>query len=289
MNTTRSDGVSVEEYEVREEPFYAPVGDEVEVFEAAAQDRLPMLLKGPTGVGKTRFVEYMAWRLRNRFARQEGPDFRFPLVTVNCHEDLSASDLTGRFLIDAEGTKWVDGPLTRVVRGGGICYLDEVVEARKDTTVLIHPLTDHRRLLVVEKLGRVFQASPNFIMVVSYNPGYQSTIKDMKHSTRQRFVAIEFDFPSEEQEVAIIERETGVGKEHAVALAQLGRMVRGLKWQGQLEEGASPRTLIHAAKLIRQGLPPRRACEVTVGWGITDDEDVQRGLKEAINAIFPAD
>lgn len=288
MSVKRAQVSSVEEYEVNEKPFYLPGGDEVQLFEAAALNRIPVLLKGPTGTGKTRFVEYMSWHLKKRFAKQansKSDKFNFPLVTISCHEDLSASDLVGRFLIDREGTRWVDGPLTRVVKGGGICYLDEIVEARKDTTVIIHSLTDHRRLLMIEKLGQIVSASPFFIMAVSYNPGYQSSLKDMKHSTRQRFVAIEFDFPKREQETKIIIEETGVDREVASNLAHLGEMVRRLKGHG-VEEGVSTRSLIYAANLINNGLDQRRACEVAVSWGITDDREVQHGVNEAIRSVF---
>ena len=194
---TKSKTQSIEEYEVLEEPFYLPLADEVKLFEAAADEHIPILLKGPTGTGKTRFVEYMNWRLRDRLAQtnRKPSTTKFPLVTVACHEDLTAADLLGRFLLNSNKTEWVDGPLTRVVKHGGICYLDEIVEARKDTTVIIHSLTDHRRLLTLDKLGEVITAADDFLMVVSYNPGYQSMLKDMKHSTRQRFIAIEFEFP----------------------------------------------------------------------------------------------
>ena len=181
---------NIEDYSINEEPFYIPTSDEIKVFESAYNQKVPVLLKGPTGTGKTRFVEYMSWYISEKRNKS------VPLVTVACHEDLTASDLVGRYLIDASGTKWIDGPLTRAVKSGGICYLDEVVEARKDTTVIIHPLTDHRRILTIDKLGEVYEADDDFLMVVSYNPGYQNALKDLKQSTRQRFVAIEFDFPA---------------------------------------------------------------------------------------------
>ena len=282
----------IEEYYVTDEPFYVPLGDEIEVFEAAYAQRVPVLLKGPTGTGKTRFVEYMAWRLSknsptnsNRAKKKEQRQ-NVPLVTVACHEDLTASDLIGRYLLDANGTRWIDGPLTRAVKVGAICYLDEVVEARKDTTVIIHPLTDHRRTLTIDKLGEVIDASEGFLLVVSYNPGYQSAMKDLKHSTRQRFVALEFNFPDEKRESQIIEHESGVASEIAQRLAKLGAKIRNLREHG-LEEGASTRVLIYAGKLIEQGVSERRACQVAVTWGITDDLQIQRSLNEVVTSIFP--
>ena len=285
---TKSKTQSIEEYEVLEEPFYLPLADEIKLFEAAADEHIPILLKGPTGTGKTRFVEYMNWRLRDRSAQtnRKLAATKFPLVTVACHEDLTAADLLGRFLLNSNKTEWVDGPLTRVVKHGGICYLDEIVEARKDTTVIIHSLTDHRRLLTLDKLGEVITAADDFLMVVSYNPGYQSMLKDMKHSTRQRFIAIEFEFPGEEQEAKIIEVESGIDTERAAMLAQLGAMIRQLKGN-ELDEGVSTRSLIHAARLIRKGVQPRRACQVAVSWSISDDKNIQKGLQETIKTVFP--
>ncbi len=284
----------VEEYTIEKEPFYAPVGDEIEIFTAAYRQRLPVLLKGPTGTGKTWFIEYMAWKLgqpltvvkRGRKARKAAQDGHIPLVTVACHEDLTASDLVGRYLIDAEGTRWIDGPLTRAVKVGGICYLDEVVEARKDTTVIIHPLTDHRRALTVDKLGQVIEAADGFLMVISYNPGYQSALKDLKHSTRQRFVALEFRFAPPEIEAKVIAHESGVDEETAGQLAKLGDKIRNLREHG-LDEGAGTRVLIYAGRLIKEGVPARRACQVAVTWGITDDEQIQRGIDEVVSSIFP--
>ena len=197
----------IEEYVLESEPFYLSLADEVEMFEAAYAEKVPVLLKGPTGCGKTRFVEFMSYRIGRAIADANGRP-GLPLVTVACHEDLTASDLVGRYLLEPEGTRWIDGPLTRAVKHGGICYLDEVVEARKDTTVLIHPLTDHRRLLHIEKLGQIVEAHQDFLMVISYNPGYQSVLKDLKHSTRQRFIAIEFHFPPKELELQIIKHES---------------------------------------------------------------------------------
>ncbi|MBM3940000.1 MAG: CbbQ/NirQ/NorQ/GpvN family protein [SAR202 cluster bacterium] len=277
----------IEEYVVHQQPFYLPVKDEVQLFEAAYRERVPILLKGPTGSGKTRFVEFMSWRLGQDLGAQKRlSKAGFPLVTVACHEDLTASDLVGRYLLEVEGTRWIDGPLTRAVKHGGICYLDEVVEARKDTTVLIHPLADHRRLLHIEKLGEVLEAHPNFLLVISYNPGYQSALKDLKHSTRQRFVAVEFDFPPRELEGPIIEHEAGVDRETASSLALLGEKIRNLRGHG-LQEGVSTRLLIYAGKMIVQGIAPRRACQVAVVWGLTDDHETQRSVNEVVTSIFP--
>jgi nitric oxide reductase NorQ protein len=286
----------IEEFIIKDEPFYVPSADEIQIFEAAYRQRVPVLLKGPTGTGKTRFVEYMAWKLGQPLAVVKDQPIAapngsksngaVPLVTVACHEDLTASDLVGRYLLDANGTRWIDGPLTRAVKVGGICYLDEIVEARKDTTVIIHPLTDHRRLLTIDKLGEVVEAADNFLLVVSYNPGYQNALKDLKHSTRQRFVALEFQFPEPEREGMIIAHESGVDAANAFQLAKLGHKVRNLREHG-LKEGASTRVLIYAGRLINEGIAPRRACHVAVTWGITDDPQVQRSLDEVVAAIFP--
>jgi len=295
MSSTNSDQYKIEEFVIEEEPFYVPASDEVEIFEAAYRQRVPVLLKGPTGTGKTRFVEYMAWRLGQpltavkdgaQVATNGNSSAAVPLVTVACHEDLSASDLVGRYLLDAAGTRWIDGPLTRAVKVGGICYLDEVVEARKDTTVIIHPLTDHRRLLTIDKLGEVVEAADSFLLVVSYNPGYQNVLKDLKHSTRQRFVALDFQFPEPEREAKIIAHESGVDDDTALQLAKLGHKVRNLREHG-LKEGASTRVLIYAGRLIKEGISARRACHVAVTWGITDDPQVQIALDEVVAAIFP--
>jgi len=247
---------------------------------------VPILLKGPTGTGKTRFVEFMSWRINQTRVKANRRDDVSPLVTVACHEDLTASDLVGRYLLEPEGTRWIDGPLTRAVKYGGMCYLDEVIEARKDTTVLIHPLADHRRLLHIEKLGEVLEAHPNFLLVISYNPGYQSALKDLKHSTRQRFVAIEFDFPPRDLEGPIIEHEAGCDRETAMQLALLGEKIRNLIGHG-VQEGASTRLLIYAGKLMVEGIAPRRACEISVVWGLTDDHDAQKSLLEVVTSIFP--
>jgi nitric oxide reductase NorQ protein len=269
-------------YQALKEPFYLPVGDEVSLFEAAHRERIPVLLKGPTGCGKTRFVEYMSWHL----AQRAGADRGMALTTVSCHEDLTATDLVGRYLLSVDGTHWIDGPLTRAVKSGGICYLDEVVEARKDTIVVIHSLTDHRRLLPIEKKGELLNAHPDFFLVVSYNPGYQSSIKDLKHSTRQRFVSIEFDYPAQVLEQQIIEREAGVDATIAAALALAALQIRHLDQQNLLE-GPSTRLLIYAARLIAQGVAPRRACDVAIIQAMTDDTLLAKGVRQVIEAIFP--
>jgi len=283
---------AIEEYTLSKEPFYIPVKDEVELFTAAYAQKIPVLLKGPTGCGKTRFIEYMAYRLgrpltviRDIPESEEPQVVGRPLVTVACHEDLTASDLVGRYLLEGDSTRWIDGPLTRAVKAGAICYLDEVVEARKDTTVLIHPLTDHRRILPIEKLGQVVEARDGFLLVISYNPGYQSALKDLKHSTRQRFMAIEFGYPPREMEAKIIVHESGVPLTVATELAKLGEKVRHLKEHG-LAEGVSTRLLIYVGRLIHEGISPRRACQVAVVWALTDDRDVQRSIEEVVSSIF---
>jgi len=285
---------AIEEYHPHREPYYVPTADEVELFEAAFKQHIPVLLKGPTGCGKTRFVEYMAWKLgrpltivKDTGEGNPGGETQqaLPLITVACHEDLTASDLVGRYLLEGDETRWIDGPLTRAVKAGAICYLDEVVEARKDTTVLIHPLTDHRRILPIEKRGQVLEAAEGFLLVISYNPGYQSALKDLKHSTRQRFISLEFGHPPKEVEARIIEHESGVSQPVAEDLAKLGEKVRNLKEHG-LGEGVSTRLLIYAGRLIAQGIPARRACQVSVVWALTDDLDVQRSIEEVTSAIF---
>jgi nitric oxide reductase NorQ protein len=284
---------AIEEYVVSTEPFYQPVKDEIELFMSAYSEKIPVLLKGPTGCGKTRFVEYMAYKLGRpvsvtRDAKGNGKSDENTgrsLVTVACHEDLTASDLVGRYLLEGDSTRWIDGPLTRAVKAGAICYLDEIVEARKDTTVLIHPLTDHRRLLPIEKLGQIVEAREGFLLVISYNPGYQSALKDLKHSTRQRFMSIEFNYPPRDLEATIIAKEAGVNETVATDLAKLGEKVRHLKEHG-LAEGVSTRLLIYAGKLIHQGIEPRRACQVSVIWALTDDRDVQRSIEEVVSSIF---
>ena len=278
----------IEEYTVDEEPFYVQVNDEIELFEAAYEQKIPVILKGPTGCGKTRFIEHMAWRLGQpgtRVGKKEDAGTPLPLITIACHEDLTASDLVGRYLLEGEETKWIDGPLTRAVRNGAICYLDEIVEARKDTTVLIHPLTDHRRLLPIEKRGQVIQADDRFLLCMSYNPGYQSALKDLKHSTRQRFISIEFYYPPADIETEIIQRESGCSKEHADALAKLGEKIRNLEEHG-LQEGASTRLLIYAGRLMSEGISPRRASQVAIVWTLTDDPELQRSIEEVSSSIF---
>ena len=284
----------IEEYHLTKEPYYVPVADEVELFEAAYKAKIPVLFKGPTGCGKTRFVEYMSYKLGQLLTKvrtdsgqadTDSNGHNLPLVTIACHEDLTASDLVGRYLLEGANTVWIDGPLTRAVKAGGICYLDEIVEARKDTTVLIHPLTDHRRILPVEKRGELLEAADGFLLVLSYNPGYQSALKDLKHSTRQRFVAIEFDYPPRAIEAEIVRHESGADEAMAHQLAKLGEKVRNLKEHG-LGEGASTRLLIYAGKLISQGISPRRACQVAINWAVTDDESVQRSIEEIISSIF---
>lgn len=265
--------LAVEEYKVTTEPYYLPVRQEVELFEAAYSAHLPVMLKGPTGCGKTRFVEYMAYKL-NR-----------PLITVACHEDLSATDLVGRFLLEGEETVWHDGPLTKAVRAGAICYLDEVVEARKDTVVIIHPLTDDRRRLPIEKRGTVIEAPPEFMLVVSYNPGYQSVLKDLKQSTRQRFVAMEFDYPDAEPEAEIVAKEGGIELSVAQDLVKIGQKVRNLRGHG-LEEGVSTRLLIYAAQMIASGISPVAAAEVALCSPITDDRELQRSIREIVTTII---
>ena len=287
---------AIEEFLVRSEPYYRTVSDEQELFTAAYHQHIPVLLKGPTGCGKTRFVEYMAWRLGRPLTVVKGQkgqksqkvgkgEVRVPLVTIACHEDLTASDLVGRYLLDAEGTRWIDGPMTRAVKAGAILYLDEIVEARKDTTVLIHPLTDHRRILPVEKTGSIIEADDRFLLCISYNPGYQSALKDMKHSTRQRFISIEFYYPPRDLEAEIVQRESGCSKEHAEALAKLGEKIRNLEEHG-LQEGASTRLLIYAARLISEGITPRRACQVAIVWTLTDEPELQRSIEEVVSSIF---
>ena len=264
---------AIQDYRVASEPYYLPVGREVALFEAAHSAKLPVILKGPTGCGKTRFVEHMAWRLER------------PLITVACHEDLSSTDLVGRFLLEGEETIWHDGPLTSAVRTGAICYLDEVVEARKDTVVIIHPLTDDRRRLPMEKRGTVIEAPPEFMLVVSYNPGYQSILKDLKQSTRQRFVSMEFDYPDSDAETEIVAREGGIDEDIARDLVKIGQKVRNLRGHG-LEEGVSTRLLIYAAQMIAQGISPIDAAEVAICSPITDDRELQRSIREIVTTII---
>ncbi|MCH8744487.1 MAG: CbbQ/NirQ/NorQ/GpvN family protein [Chloroflexi bacterium] len=285
---------AIEEFIVRNEPYYRAVGDEMEMFEAAYRQHIPVLLKGPTGCGKTRFVEYMAWKLgRTLTVLKDNKDgqpmaegqVRVPLVTIACHEDLTASDLVGRYLLDANGTRWIDGPMTRAVKTGAILYLDEIVEARKDTTVLIHPLTDHRRILPVEKTGSIIEADDRFLLCISYNPHYQSALKDLKHSTRQRFMSLEFDYPPPDMEAEIVQKESGCTQEQSVSLAKLGEKVRHLKEHG-LAEGASTRLLIYAGRLMTEGIAARRACQVAIVWTLSDEVELQRSIEEVVSSIF---
>lgn len=259
---------------IASEPYYRPIGDEIEIYEAAYRERLPVMLKGPTGCGKTRFLEHMAWRLRR------------PLITVAASEDMTAADLVGRYLLLSGETLWRDGPLTIAVREGAICYIDEIVEARQDTTVAIHPLTDARRVLPLEKRNEQIAAHPDFQLVISYNPGYQSAVKDLKESTKQRFVAIDFGFPSAEVEAEIVARESGLDIDVARILVLVAERSRNLRGHG-LEEGASTRTLIHAGRLARQGLSLKAAVESAVVLPLTDEEDLRGALREAIDACLP--
>jgi nitric oxide reductase NorQ protein len=263
----------IDPYVIHSEPYYRPSGNEIALYERAYALRMPLILKGPTGCGKTRFVEYMAWKLRK------------PLVTLACNEDMTASDLIGRYLLDADGTVWHDGPLTLAVRYGGICYLDEVVEARQDTTVVIHPLTDTRRILPLDKKGEVVQAHPDFQLVVSYNPGYQSAAKDMKQSTRQRFGSLEFDYPDDQAEAEIVMHEAGVDADMARSLVGIAQRSRALKGRG-LDEGISTRMLIYAGMLIRDGIDPVEGCSLAMTRSLTDDPDMALALDGCIGAYF---
>ncbi len=262
-----------DQYLIQQEPYYQPQGDEIALYEAAYAERLPVMVKGPTGCGKSRFVEHMAWKLDR------------PLITVACNEDMTASDLVGRFLLDANGTRWVDGPLTTAARIGAICYLDEVVEARQDTTVVIHPLTDHRRTLPLDKKGELVEAHPDFQLVISYNPGYQSLMKDLKQSTKQRFSAMNFDYPEAALETEIVATETQSDPEVAARLVKIGETARNLKGHG-LDEGISTRLLVYAARLIKRGIAGPAACRMALVDPITDDEDIRSTLYHAIDAVF---
>ncbi len=265
--------INIDQYRITEEPFYHAQDKEVAWYEAAYMSRLPVMIKGPTGCGKSRFIEYMAWKLQK------------PIVTVACNEDMTASDLVGRYLLDAEGTRWLDGPLTVAARMGAICYLDEVVEARQDTTVVIHPLTDHRRALPLDKKGEVVNAHPDFQLVISYNPGYQSLMKELKQSTKQRFIAMDFDYASAEVETQIVASETGANKDLAEKLVEIGQVARNLKGHG-LDEGISTRLLVYAATLINNGIPEKEACRLALVRPITDDADIRSTLDHAIDAVF---
>ncbi|MEK6678905.1 MAG: CbbQ/NirQ/NorQ/GpvN family protein [Nitrospirota bacterium] len=265
--------IKIEDYRIAKEPYYIPHANEVEVFTAAYKNKLPVMLKGPTGCGKTRFLQYMAYKLKR------------PLITVSCHDDLTSSDLVGRYLIKGGETVWIDGPLTEAVRIGAICYLDEIVEARKDTTVVIHPLTDDRRILPIEKRGEVLKAAEGFMLAVSFNPGYQNILKNLKQSTRQRFISLTFTYPPKEQETEIVKHESGVDYETAKSLVTLGEKIRNLKDKG-LDEGASTRLLIYAGQLIVSGISPRQSCEAALAEPITDEAEVKRAIIEIIDTVI---
>jgi nitric oxide reductase NorQ protein len=270
---TRSARAATAESRLQNEPYYLPAGDEVALFTAALEAKLPVMLKGPTGCGKSRFVEYMAFRCGR------------PLITVACHEDLFASDLIGRYLLKNDETVWVDGPLTRAVRIGAICYLDEIVEARKDTTVVIHPLSDDRRVLYIDRKGESLAAHPDFLLVISYNPGYQSVLKDLKQSTRQRFVAIDIDYPTATKEAEIVAAEGHIELQSARQLVELAHRIRRIREQG-LTEGASTRLLIYAAQLLRCGVAARDACRAAICAPLTDDRHLQDTINDLIEDLF---
>jgi nitric oxide reductase NorQ protein len=261
------------QYLVKAQPYYRAVANEVSLYEAAYAARMPVMLKGPTGCGKTRFVEFMAWHLGK------------PLITVACNEDMTASDLVGRFLLDINGTRWQDGPLTVAARIGAICYLDEIVEARQDTTVIIHPLTDHRRNLPLEKKGELVEAHPDFQIVISYNPGYQSLMKDLKQSTKQRFGALDFVYPEAAVEAEIVAHEGGVEPAVAEKLVQVAQRSRNLKGHG-LDEGMSTRLLVYAGQLIAKGVDPLAACQMALVRPLTDDPDMRDTLDAAVTTYF---
>jgi nitric oxide reductase NorQ protein len=263
----------IDQFRVQHEPSYIHQGDESRVFSAAFHSHIPLIIKGPTGCGKTRFIETMAYALN------------LPLITVACHEDLTAADLVGRFLFKENETIWCDGPLTLAVRYGGICYLDEIVEARKDTTVIIHSLTDHRRMLYVDKTGEVIRAHPDFMMVLSYNPGYQSIVKDLKQSTKQRFASLSFSHPPVELEAEIIRTETGLGHQESARLAEMGAKIRELKGFG-LEEGVSSRLLVYVGRLMQEGLSPVEACTHAIAQTLTDDAEVLQSIQHIIQLYF---
>lgn len=265
--------INIEQYKITKEPFYEIQEDEVVLYTAAYEARLPVMIKGPTGCGKSRFVEHMAWKLGK------------PLVTVACNEDMTASDLVGRYLLDANGTRWSDGPLTIAARIGAICYLDEIVEARQDTTVVIHPLTDHRRQLPLDKKGELIDAHEDFQLVISYNPGYQSLMKDLKQSTKQRFTALDFDYPKTKVETAIVVKEAGIDEATAEKLVKIAHTARHLKGHG-LDEGISTRLLVYAAALMNKGIEAKAACRMALVRPITDDADIRSTLDHAIDSIF---
>jgi nitric oxide reductase NorQ protein len=262
----------ITDYLIKDEPYYESQGNEVASYEAAYKSRLPVMVKGPTGCGKSRFIEYMAWKLQK------------PLITVACNEDMTASDLVGRYLLDANGTRWIDGPLTIAARLGAICYLDEIVEARQDTTVIIHPLTDHRREMPLDKKGELVKAHNDFQLVISYNPGYQSLMKDLKQSTKQRFIAMDFDYPDAETEQQIVVKETGIDAGTAEKLVKISIAARNLKGHG-LDEGISTRLLTYAATMMKNGVAPQEACELAMVRPITDDAEIRQTLFKAIEAV----
>jgi len=270
MTTTEID---IEQYKITKEPFYKAQGNEIALYEAAYKGRLPVMIKGPTGCGKSRFIEHMAWKLGK------------PLITVACNEDMTASDLVGRYLLDANGTRWLDGPLTVAARIGAICYLDEIVEARQDTTVVIHPLTDHRRTLPLDKKGELIDAHENFQLVISYNPGYQSLMKELKQSTKQRFTGLDFDYPEAEVEAGIVEKEANIDADKAKKLVSIAHTARNLKGHG-LDEGISTRLLVYAACLMNNGISETDACRMALVRPITDDADIRSTLDHAIDAVF---
>ncbi len=263
----------LDEHLITVEPYYRPYADELILAHAAYHNKFPLLLKGPTGCGKTRFMQRLAWELRR------------PLVTVSCHDDLTTGDLVGRYLFKGGEAAWVDGPLSLAVRAGAICYLDEIVEARKDTTVVIHPLTDDRRELPMEKCGELLTAPPEFMLTVSYNPGYQSVLKDLKQSTRQRFVSLEFNYPDPPIEAEIVMHEAAVSQEVANSLVKIATMTRSLQDSG-LPEGASTRLLIHAGKLMNSGIKPRVACRVSITAALTDDHELLDAIEEMVHSVI---
>lgn len=265
--------MNISQFLIQDEPFYSQQNHEVAHYKAAYSARMPVMLKGPTGCGKSRFVEHMAWALGK------------PLITVSCNEDMTASDLVGRYLLDHQGTRWVDGPLTTAARLGAICYLDEIVEARQDTMVVIHALTDHRRELNLDKKGELVKAHEDFQLVISYNPGYQSLMKDLKQSTKQRFCAMNFDYAEVDLETNIVAQEANIERDLAAKLVQIAQVARKLKGHG-LDEGISTRLLVYAATLIKQGIPHKEACELALINPITDDADIRQTLTHSVDMIF---
>jgi nitric oxide reductase NorQ protein len=286
-----------ETYKIIEEPFYIPIKDEVEIFQRAWAEQIPLLLKGPTGCGKTRFVEYMTYQLGQKLIRTTKDNAKLnidmknfqsgvgSLYTVSCHEDLTARDLTGRYIMKGGETVWVDGPATTAVKEGAILYLDEVVEARKDVAVVLHPLTDYRRILPIEILGTQLSAPKTFMVVISYNPGYQSIRKNLKPSTKQRFIALDFSYPPPEKEALILQREGGIDGRIAEQLVLLGNDIRNITTI-DLEEGVSTRSLVYAAKLIKRGIDPKRSCSIAIAQSITDEKEEIAAIEIIIDKIF---